>query len=309
MEVPDEQKRYFFDLSSTQSKFVYDERPLDPIDLRVKGIADRLGADITELRLATPIGETTLNGRLTDWVALKYDLNIESSVDLTQTSTIFPLGTSIRGVGNFKGKVSGEGENYRVDGTIDSESLTAEGIYLKGVNVAATVEGTNSNYTANGNAIAELLTFEDFRIEFPKLAGNVRGTGTDFRWVGELEAVAARSDSLSLGGLFLSDAVAEYKDRQLTASAVNGSCAEEISIAGHEFAALAARNLRFSIPNDNVNLDVESATPGHSPIRTSNSITYAGKTCEFVMPAKGRMSMSADCGPRVRTSKATGWTM
>ena len=39
-DVPDEQKRYKFDLSSTASKFVYDERPLTPIDIRAVGIAD-----------------------------------------------------------------------------------------------------------------------------------------------------------------------------------------------------------------------------------------------------------------------------
>lgn len=253
--VPAEQIRYKFDLSSTQSNFVYDDRPLEPIDLRAVGVADRMGADITQFKLTTPIGESSLNGRLTDWAALKYDLNIESSVDLTQASTIFPLGTPIKGIGNFKGKVSGEGETYRVDGAVNSESLTAEGIYLKGVNVAATVEGTNTNYTANGNAVAELLTFEDFRIEFPKIAGNVRGTGTDFRWVGELEAVAAKTKSLSLGGLFLSDAVAEYKDKRLTASAVNGRV-QKFSVAENEFANLRASNLRFSMPNDDILLDV-----------------------------------------------------
>ena len=258
-DIPDEQKRYKFDLSTTAAKFVYDDRPLTPIDIRAAGIADRMGADITNLRLTTPIGESTLNGRITDWAALKYDLNIESSVDLTQTSNIFPLGTAIRGVGNFKGTVSGEGEKYRIDGNIDSDSLAADGIYLKAVNVAATVEGTNSTYEANGTAVAELLTFDDFRIEFPKIAGNVRGTGTDFRWVGELQAAAAKSKSLTLGGLFLSDAVAEYKDKELTAGAASGR-AQKFSIKDNEFANLRARNLRFSSKNGDISLTAPNAT-------------------------------------------------
>ena len=78
-----------FDLPSTESKFIYDERPLDPIDLRAVGIADRMGADITEFRLTTPIGTSSLSGQLTSWASLKYDLNIESTVDLTQASSIF----------------------------------------------------------------------------------------------------------------------------------------------------------------------------------------------------------------------------
>ena len=258
-DVPDEQKRYKFDLSSTNAKFVYDDSPLAPIDIRAVGIADRMGADVTNLTLATPIGESTLNGKVTDWAALKYSLNIESSVDLTQTSTIFPLGTAIRGVGNFKGTVSGEGEKYKIDGKIDSQSLAAEGIYLKAVNVAATVEGTNSSYEANGTAVAEMLTFEDFRIDFPKIAGNVRGTGTDFRWVGELQAIAVKSKSLSLGGLFLSDAVAELKDRELIASAANGR-AQKFSVKDNEFANLRVRNLKFSAKNSDINLTAPNAT-------------------------------------------------
>jgi len=258
-EIPVEQMRYRFDLTSTESKFVYDERPLDPIDLRAVGIADRMGADITEFRLTTPIGASSLSGRLTDWASLKYDLNIDSTEDLTQASSIFPLGTPIAGIGNFKGKVSGSGEVYRVEGAIDSQSLTAEGVYLKGVNVIATVEGTNSNYEANGNAVAELLTFEDFRIEFPKLAGNVRGTGTDFRWVGELQAVAAKTRAVTLGGLFLSDAVAEYKDRQFAASAINGK-AQKFSVADNEFTQVSGRNLKFTMPNGGLNIDIGSAT-------------------------------------------------
>ncbi|MEO8041387.1 MAG: translocation/assembly module TamB domain-containing protein, partial [Acidobacteriota bacterium] len=247
-EVADDQKRYKLDFTSTDSTFVYDEHLLENIDIRARGIADRTGAEITELKIDTPIGVSTLSGTLKDWAAPKYNLNIESTVDLTQTSNTFPLGASLRGVGNFKGTVTGEGEKYRIEGTADSQALTAEGIYLKAVNVAATVEGTNSSYEANGKAVAELLTFEDFRIDFLKLAGNVRGSGTDFRWVGELQAAAAKSKSLTLGGLFLSDAVAEYKDKELNASAGNGR-AQLFSVAAARFESLYANDMKFRRSN------------------------------------------------------------
>jgi translocation and assembly module TamB len=238
--VPDEQKRYKFDFTSTESNFVYDGSRVEPIDIRAVGIADDLGAEISEFRLTSPIGETTMSGRLTDWERLQYDLNVDSTVDLTQTATVFPLGTALRGIGNFSGKVTGEGENYKVDGEIKSDALSADNIYLKGVNVAATVAGTNSMYEANGKAVAELLTFEDFRIEFPQIVGNVRGSGADFKWVGELQAVAAKTPLGTLGGLFISDAVAEYNDDNLTATLGN--------VRGGTFASpdFDARNLQAS---------------------------------------------------------------
>src|SRR5687767_14104218 len=257
-EVSDEQKRYKIDLLSTDSPFVYDGHPLTDVHIRARGIADRSGAEITEPRIETPIGVSTLNGTLSDWAAPRYSLDIESTVDLTQTSNIFPLGASLRGVGNFKGTVNGEGEKYRIVGTVDSDALSADGIYLKAVNVAATVEGTNSMYEANGKAVAELLTFEDFRVDFVRMAGNVRGSGTDFRWVGELQAAAARTKSLTLGGLFLSDAVAEYKDRQLTATAGNGR-AQRFSVAEAEFENLYASGLRYSRNDGVTNLSAPNA--------------------------------------------------
>ncbi len=219
--VPDDQKRYKFDFTSTQSNFIYDGNSVEPIDIRAKGIADPNGADISELKITTPIGDSTLSGNLRDWKSPKYDLDIVSTVDLTQTTTILPIGTPLRGVANFSGKVSGEGESYQVNGKIDSQSLTAPGVYLKALNVTGTVAGTNSMYEANGTAVAELLTFEDFKIDFIKLVGNIRGTGTDFKWLGELEAAAAETPLGTLGGLFISDAVAEYKEKNFTANLGN----------------------------------------------------------------------------------------
>lgn len=257
----DDLRLYRFDITSTDSRFVYNDSPLEPIDLRATGVADRNGANISELKLTTPIGETTMNGRIDDWKALKYRLNIESRVDLTQTSNIFPLGTTLRGVGNFHGIVSGEGETYRVEGNANSESLAADGVYLKAVNIQGTVAGTNSNYEANGKVVAELFTFGDFRVEFPRLSGNVRGTGTDFRWVGELQAAAAKTKSLTIGGLFLSDAVAELHDRELDLTAGTGR-AKRFSAGDTDFTDLAARNFKLSTKNGITNVSAPSGTIG-----------------------------------------------
>ncbi len=258
-ETAEGDRRFKFDLASNDSRFVYDGDELRPIDLKANGTADPNGLEVSELKLTTPISESTLSGTIDDWTELKYNLNIRSNVDLTQASNIFSIGTALRGVGNFEGTVGGQGEKYNIDGKITSESLAADGVYLRGVNIAATVAGTNSNYEADGTAVAELFTFEDFRVEFPKITGNVRGTGTDFRWVGELEAIAARSKSLTLGGLFLSDAAAEYKEKELRASAVNGR-AKKFSVAENEFANLVARDMRFSLIDGRIVLTSPNAT-------------------------------------------------
>jgi hypothetical protein len=44
-----------------------------------RGIADRTGAEITELKIETPIGMSSMSGTLADWASPKYSLNIEST--------------------------------------------------------------------------------------------------------------------------------------------------------------------------------------------------------------------------------------
>jgi translocation and assembly module TamB len=215
--VPDEQKRYNFELSSTNSNFIYDDKLIDPVDLSAKGIADGRGAELSEIKLTTPLGGTVLSGTLTDWERLQYNLKVSSTVDLQQAGGILPTGATLRGMGNFEGTVTGEGEKYEINGEITSDSLAAGNIYLKALQVNGRVQGENTVYEGQGKAIAELLTFEDFRIDFPQLVGNIRGSGTDFKWVGQLQAAAAKSPDGTLAGLFIGDAVAEYKDKKFSA--------------------------------------------------------------------------------------------
>ena len=243
--VPDERKRYKVNLNSTDSNFIYDESVVQPVDIAANGIVDKMGAEVNNLKLTTPLGESNLNGTLTDWAALKYNFNIASTVDLRQTAEIFPLGTPLRGFGNFSGNVTGEGAKYKIVGDVKSDALEASNIRLKGLNVAATVAGENSMYDINGKAVAELLTFEDFKIDFPQLVGNVRGTGTDFKWVGELQAVAAKSPAGTIAGLFISDAVAEYKDNQLDGT-LGSVRAQKFSNADVELQTVLAQNIKIT---------------------------------------------------------------
>lgn len=252
-EVPDEQKRYKYDFTSTDSVVVYDEKPVQPINIKSKGIVDNKGAEITQLSLVSPLGENSLTGTLTDWKSPKYNFNIESNVDLQQVQTFLPNDTFLRGIGNFKGTLTGEGEKYKIDGEITSESLAAANIRLKALQVNASFEMENSMYNANGKAVAEMLTFEDFQIDFPQLVGNIRGTGTDFKWLGELQAAALKSPNLSLGRLYISDAVAEYKDKKLEAT-LGKARTQSLLLPAVEFTNASGEKLKVSVTDDARNI-------------------------------------------------------
>jgi hypothetical protein len=93
-----------------------------------------------------------------DWRALRYQMNITSSVDLTQLSDLLQSGTTLRGAGTFAGVVTGEGDNYKVDGSVKSDALAADGVRLQGLNVTAKGTGQGRSYDLNGSAVAALLT-------------------------------------------------------------------------------------------------------------------------------------------------------
>ena len=205
--------------ASTNSTFVYDGRPVNNIDVDARGRINQTRAEIQDITLRSPIVEAHLQGVMDDWRALKYNLNVTSNVDLTQASDILQAGTTLRGAGNFVGTVTGEGERYQIDGTIKSDALAADGVRLQALNVTAKGGGQETTYNFNGRAVAALLTAGDFQLNAVQLTGGVMGTGSDFRWLGELRAVAEKSYGTTITGLILRDARAEYRDGILTASA------------------------------------------------------------------------------------------
>ncbi|HKZ02862.1 MAG TPA: hypothetical protein VJ180_11510, partial [Pyrinomonadaceae bacterium] len=70
------------------STFTYDGRPVNDIDIEGRGRLNQTRAEIQELVLRSPVLEARLTGTMDDWRALRYQMNLTSSVDLTQVSEI-----------------------------------------------------------------------------------------------------------------------------------------------------------------------------------------------------------------------------
>ncbi|MFV0388745.1 MAG: translocation/assembly module TamB domain-containing protein [Pyrinomonadaceae bacterium] len=215
IKAPEGDRKYQFKVSSRNSTFIYEKSKVDPIDIDATGIAHSNGAEISSLHVASPIGTSDISGTISSWKDFEYNLKVSSRIDLTKTTQTFPVGSPITGVGDFDGTISGKGEKYRVDGEITSNNLFAENVRLKALKVDAAIDGRSSVYEGHGKAIAELLTFEEFIVNYPQLSGSVRGNGTDFRWFGELQAIAARTPWGSISRLMIADASAEYQDKRL----------------------------------------------------------------------------------------------
>ncbi len=264
----------------SDSTFIYDGRPVDHIDIEAHGRVNQTRAEIQDLTLRSPVAEAHLQGTMDDWRALRYQMNVTSTVDLTQASDILQTGATLRGAGNFIGTVTGEGTRYQVNGEIKSDALAADNIRLKALNLNASANGDGATYNITGRAVAELLTAGDFQLNALQLAGNVMGTGTDFRWVGDLRAAAARGPGpTTIAGLILRDVKADVQDKTITANA-SGVSVDRLLVAGANVSGARVSGVRVRSENGVVTASAGSVQAGAitaSGVRV-NGASIAGVT-------------------------------
>ncbi|MDQ3754250.1 MAG: AsmA-like C-terminal region-containing protein, partial [Acidobacteriota bacterium] len=248
--APAESRMNQITLSLSDSTFTYDGQPINNIDIEARARIDQTRAEIQSLVLRSPVAEAQLQGTLDDWRALRYQLQVTSNVDLTNISETFQTGAALRGAGQFTGTVKGEGDQYQVEGQIISDALAADNIRLKNLNVTARGSGAGAAYEAQGRAVAELLTVGDFRLNLVQAQGGVKGTGTDFRFLGDLRVASARQGSTNIAGLFIDDALAEFRDGQLSGSAQRAT-ASNVSTQSVRVNGAQVSDVRFSQQGEN----------------------------------------------------------
>jgi autotransporter translocation and assembly factor TamB len=268
LNAPAESRMNRVELSSTDSTFTLNGRAVNPVDIRLRARANQVRADIQELVLRSPVAEAHLSGALDDWRRLSYHMDVRADVDLTQTSDVLRLDTTMRGTGRFEGRVEGEGDRYRVEGGIVSDSLAADGVRLKALQVDATATGRGSSYEAQGKAVAELLTAGDFRLNMVQLVGGVTGTGSDFRWLGDLRAASARSGSTSVAGLFVKDAAAELKGGEVSGGSAALASASSVVFDGGRVAGAQVSGVKAARgPDGRMRVTADSARAGRIDAR------------------------------------------
>src|SRR5689334_785229 len=249
-------------LSLSNSTFTYDGRDINNIDIQGQGRFNQEKAEIYQLVVKSPVAEAKMNGVMDDWRALHYTMNVTSSVDLTQLSDTLQSGATLRGAGNFSGTITGEGDQFKLNGQIQSDALAADNLRLQGLNVSAAGSVQGKSYEINGKAVADLLNAGDFQLDSLQIAGNVMGTGTNFRWIGELRAVAEKSYGTTLTGLILHDARAEMNEGILNARSSQFT-ANGLSAGAAKVNGITASNLQFKNQNNVTTGSIASVKAGN----------------------------------------------
>ncbi|HEY0099641.1 MAG TPA: translocation/assembly module TamB domain-containing protein [Pyrinomonadaceae bacterium] len=282
--APAESRMNRVHLALADSTFTYDGKPIDKIDIEARARVNQMRAEIQELTLKSPVAEARLEGTMDDWRNLRYQLKINSTVDLTQISNTLQTATPLRGAGKFEGTVSGEGDKFQLDGQVQSDALAAGNIRLQGLNATArgTAQGVE-NYEAQGRAVAEMLTAGNFTLNLIQIRGGVMGTGSDFRFLGELRAAAARSGATSIANLILSDAEAEYRDGQINGN-IPRLAAGNIRTSGAQVAGAQASGVRFNASEDGKTFNGSASSVNAGTITTGgariNGASVSGITAE-----------------------------
>ena len=248
-------------LNLSSSSFTYDGRAINDIDVHARGRVNQTRAEIQELAVKSPVANMRMQGVMDDWRALRYQMTVNSNVDLTQLSETLDPGAKLHGSGSFAGNITGEGDQFKIDGEIKSDELAAEGLRLQGLNVNANGSVQGRSYEINGKAVANLLNAGDFQIDSLQLVGKVMGTGTNFRWVGELRAVAEKSYGTTLTGLILRDAQAEMNHGVLTARSSQFN-ANALTASGAKVNGITASNLQVRNENSVTTATVANVKAG-----------------------------------------------
>ena len=292
------------DLALSDSSFTFDGDEVKPIDIEAHARVNQTRAEIRDITLHSPVAETHLQGTLDDWRAARYQLQVHSTIDLTQISDTFKPATTLRGIGNFDGTVTGEGAHYKVEGEVKSDALAAGDVRLRGLQLNATTTGdaNTKQYDAQGRAVAEMLTAGGFNLNLVQLRGGVIGTGTDFRFIGELRAAAARSGETSIASLMLADAVAESRDGELSASASRAT-AGTFTNGAMRVNGIQATGLRFNGKDaNNFNASASSVTTGAI---TNGKDTRVNGVSAGNVTATGRNGVTDVATNNVRVSGGT----
>lgn len=242
---PISQENHSFYLSTTENFFIYDGKKISPINIDIKGNLKPSEAEINQLKVTSPIVDSRLSGKIEGWKSLSYSFDVEAFIHLEKISKLFNINTLLEGKGRFTGKLTGEGESYRIEGELYSESVSTSGFNLKTFQGFGSFTAGKNLYEASGQILIELLNTGSLKIDRVRLNSNVRGTGDSIKWIGDLQSAAINSPLGTIVSLYMKDASAEYEEKKLKAFA-NSLYAQSLISQDFKADSIFAKNLNYN---------------------------------------------------------------
>lgn len=246
-------------LKTGKSSLRYLNSGLDDISMRLRGVLGSDRFEVGEFGIESSSGTLVAKGVIEDFEDPRYEIDVDSSLDVTEITRRLAPANLLNGEGTVRGKVTGKGTDFKFEGRAETSELKTEGFSLRALDLNASYEGRDSQYVVNGNAVAEALTFGGIQVDLPRLAGMIRGTGSDFEWLGELQAVALRTGAGTIGGLFLRDAVLNKSGSDVSGGSKKLEFRDFVD-RNLAITRIGATDLRFSNTNGTTDITVSNAS-------------------------------------------------
>jgi outer membrane protein assembly complex protein YaeT len=205
-------------LESAGGRLSYQNRETAIDNLRLAGNVSDSGAVIDLLNLKGGITETTANGRVDDWKALRYGFNFNSQVKLEEAARLFLADTAMNGTATADGRIEGVGANYNVKGDVHADEMSVAKTKLRGAKVE------QFRTVATGASQGGQLAFACSR----------------------LRAESATIDKLRIGSIAIDDFKGAYKDGQFQANA-SGSQVAAVEWPESKLANLTLNGLALTL--------------------------------------------------------------
>ncbi|HET9529302.1 MAG TPA: AsmA-like C-terminal region-containing protein, partial [Blastocatellia bacterium] len=212
----------------------YQDRKIEPVKSHIEANVTSESAQIGKIEIDSPTGTLRADGRIPSFKPLSYNFSIRADAALAEIARVFAPDIDMSGGATFIGKLEGTGADYKVNGQIESNALTAEGFRISNVRVQTNVDGKGAEYTATADLASGGVSGPDVSISSVRLSdATIRGRDTDFDVTGRLALDSLKSGRVTVGGLRAQ--VNADPDRVtltgLTASALGGTVSGSASIA------------------------------------------------------------------------------
>src|SRR4029077_20254281 len=93
-----------------------------------------------QFKITSDVGEIKVNGNVESFEPLKYNFgDVRVSALLDEVARVFAPETKMSGKVGFAGKVEGTGPDYRAEGAIESDAVSAEGLRIAGIRIKSSI--------------------------------------------------------------------------------------------------------------------------------------------------------------------------
>jgi translocation and assembly module TamB len=208
--------------SSRGSQFEYDGRSTSGLDFDLVALVNEQRAKIESLKLQSAYFKGTLSGNLNSWRAFDYQLDALADLNLKECGDFLSPELKLAGEARFKGKVTGSGSDYRVQGELKGTKLTAREVRLNSFVITSDTSGKGAIASGRLNAVVNALAIAGYQVNLFSAIGEVSTTESKFDWRGQLKASTVSGSGFGIVNTSISHAQLKGPLRDLSRAVLTG---------------------------------------------------------------------------------------